>query len=123
MRWQWLDKILTVLGTDSPDTYVGISPSGRDADIDEDHDYALRLDRVRDRQKAASDKLKESGKSLLTGYKPPEPYNANRVEVHFHAQGGSTPTEQARARSRQPLIIKGQGRSPTTEANRRSSNR
>lgn len=85
---RWLRRLIYGAVGISEDAYV-------DPLLVEQDMYALA--KMEDRQRDVAKKLKCEGKSLLVGYKPPEPYNGDRIEAHAHKEGVIMPTQRKQA--------------------------
>lgn len=59
-------------------------------------DELRRQCELENRQLAAAKKLKEEGRSVLVGYKIPDPNIENRISVHAARHGWIPPTEKKR---------------------------
>lgn len=93
-------RLLRALDPDAAERYVDTNPvPGRSEDVDGDHSRALLMSK----QLAMSDKLRSEKRSLLAGYQPPAPYNADRVGAQFQKMGIQTPTEERRKHSLRPV--------------------
>lgn len=93
---RWCNAMITFFTEKQGEMYAIVPQSSRSMNIGQDHEEALKVNRLKDRQKEAFTKLKESGKSCLDGYKAPEGFVGDRIDVHFRKENVVQPTEEKR---------------------------
>jgi hypothetical protein len=99
----WLKRFMHALTFDGE---LPVAPQiTRVRDIEQAREEAEAHNRLLDRQRAAFEALHQKGKSLLAGYKPPEPFDSDRIDVHFRRAGQISPTEERRRRITEPRVV------------------
>lgn len=94
---RWFNTLVRYFMEKQGEEYVHLLPASRTKNVDADHEDALRLDSLREKQRIAYQKVKAMGKSCLDGYKPPELIVGDRIDVHFKKEGIVPPTEAKRS--------------------------